>query len=257
MNKLKTFVEFEKHIGGNHADLLNKVQIMGESYTDEKSPFKRILSFTESDGGPILICNNVSLINESNVSKESLYNSYILTKRNNKLSRFTGESFIPKTVKNRNNVKRLTFPIVAIGKKGVKNVYETYNKFNKSENFYHTFHEKIIPKTKYEALFFRNEPIHAVEKINETSKKVNMSTGFKAKLTKIANSVLEKHKMDVYYMKINEDGKGSLFLRDIRKPGVLSESQANILYVAIYEDHYNHNLPFWFKNKMNHVDDNS
>ena len=257
MSKLKTFSDFEKHISGNHSELINKIQIIGESNIAEKSPFSRIDSFDKSNGGPILICNNISMINESNVNKEQLYNSYVLTNRNNKLSKFIGESFIPKTVKNRKNVKRLSFPITAIGKNGTQNVYETYNRFKKSENEYHTFQEKPVPKTKYEVLFFRNEPIHAMEKINESSKHKKINSDFKTKLTHIANSIMKKHKLDVYRMNITESLNNTLFLRGLKKCNDLSESQANVLYVKLYEDYYQYNLPIWFKNKMNQIDDNS
>ena len=257
MNKLKTFSDFEKHISGDHSELINKVQIIGESDNTEKSPFNRIDSFDESDGGPILICNNISMINESSVQKEQLYNSYALTNRNNKLSKFIGESFIPKTVKNRKNVKRLNFPITAIGKNGTKNVYETYSKFKKSENYYHTFQEKPVPKTKYEVLFFKNEPIHATEKINENGRHKKINSDFKTKLTHISDSIMKKHKLDVYCMNITESLNDTLFLRGLKKCSNMSESQANVLYVKLYEDYYQYNLPFWFKNKMNYIDDNS
>ena len=250
MHKIKTFDDFEKHVGGDQKDLLKKVHIIGETTVTKKSPFKRISSLDETNGHPVLLCDNQNIINESNKIKNAFYNSMHFTRMNGQMSKFIGESFIPKTIKNRNGVKKLKFPIVATKKDGGETIYETYNKFKRSENNYSSFQEKIIPKTTYEALFFKNKPIHLIEKNNDSSNEIKLSKDIKKKLSKISNKIQEKYKFDASYIRVNENTLGSLFLEDFGKCNSLTESQANNLYIEIYEDYYDHKLPDWFKNKL-------
>ncbi len=257
MHKLKNFDDFEKHTGGSQGDLLNKIQIIGENTSVKNSPFKKILSLGESNGDPILICDNQSIINESDEFKKTVYNSTFFTKMDGYLSKFIGESFIPKTIKNRNGVKKLKFPIVATRKNGNETTYKTYNKFKRSENDYTSFQEKIIPTVTYEALLFKNEPVHLTETVDNTSKEIKISSDIKKKLTRISKKIQEKYNIDALSIKLNENAKGSLFLKDLNKCNNLTKSQANNLYIAIYEDYYNHRLPSWFKNKIRSLDDNS
>lgn len=252
--KLKSFNEYETYRSGNVKDITGKVQILGENISIENSPFVHIGSVKESNGSPILIFDNIkaSIINESGSSNEHFYNSSNLNSRLNIHSKYANESFIPKSIRNRNKVRKLKFPIEAIGSSGISN-YKTLNRFNNSENVYHTFREKINPRTKYEVLMFRDKPIDMVENINNTytSKKIN--SDMLKKISAISNKINENHKLDVYYIKIYESDRNRLYLSGINKCNRLNEKQANLIYVKLYEDYYKHAVPTWFKNKINEI----
>jgi len=252
--KLKNFDIFEKYLNGKTEDITNKIQILSENLSINNSPFNHISSIDESNGTPILICNNfkISNINESDSIKEHFYNSFNINSRSNFISKYTNESFIPRSTKKRNDIKRLTFPIEAIGT-NINTQYKTLNKFNKSENVYHTFREKINPKTKYEVLMFRNKPIDIVEKINDSYKYKKMDTHINKSISKIVNKINESHKLDVYYIKIYESANGKIYFSGINKCNSLNERQANFLYMKLYEDHYEYPIPTWFKNKINSI----
>ena len=153
---IRSFSEYEKYTNGEESDIVNKVHILIKDENNYKSPFYKIESIDEALNIPVLICNDfkISRLNESDGC--TIYNSFNFRKGYNYFKKYVGESFIPKIVTNRNNVKRLKFPIVATGKHG-SNTYNSLYKFKKSENSYNKFQEKIIPKTRYKVLMFNND----------------------------------------------------------------------------------------------------
>lgn len=253
--KLKNFNEFEIHKNGNVDDIIGKIQILSDSVSIDNSPFTHISSFKESNGNPILILgdNKLTNLNESNLINEHLYNSYNLHSKFNIYKKYANESFIPKSINNRNKIKKLKFPIEALGKGGILSSYKTMNRFNKSENVYHTYREKINPRTKYEILMFRDKPIDMVENINNVYTSKKMSPSILKRITNISNRIGENHKLDVYYIKIYESDKNKIYLSGITKCNRLDEKQANLVYVKLYEDYYKHSVPTWFKNKINEI----
>ena len=223
----------------------------------KKSPFSIISSVEEANGMPILICGDLKIktINESNLEGLKVYNSFNV-KKGDILNQYVGENFIPKTIKNRNKVKGLSFPIVAKGKRG-SNTYGSYHMFKKSENDYSSYQEKPIPRTKYDVLMFKDEPVCMYEKINDTYTSKNISRELGKKLRGISSKIMESHGLDVYHMKIYESVKGNYYLGGIRRCGDLNEKQSSLLYIKLYEDHYGYNVPVWFKNKINSLDANN
>jgi hypothetical protein len=247
---IKSFKDFTNHVSGDEKDLTNKVQIISNGEIYENSPFSITSSLEESNGLPVLICGDFEMksINESIGKDLKVYNSFNL-KKGNILNKFVSENFIPKTVKDRNNVRRLNFPIIATGKNG-SNTYRSFHMFKKSENEYDSFQEKIIPKTKYEVLMFRDKPICAYEKVNDTYKDKNIPSDLYKKIVGISSRIMESHGLDVYHMKIYESTQKKYYLRGVHKCKDLDEKQANLLYIELYEDHYGYSIPTWYKNKI-------
>ena len=254
---IRSFNDFTSYISGNEKELKNKVQILSSGKIHENSPFSVITSLKESNELPTLVCGDpeIKLINESVNKGLNVYNSFNL-KKGNILKRFIGENFMPKTVKDRNNVKRLNFPIIANGKNG-SNTYKSLYMFKKSENDYDSFQEKIIPKTKYDILMFREKPICVYEKINDTYRDKEVSRDLYEKIVGISSKIMESHGLDVYHMKIYESTQKKYYLKGINKCKDLDEKQANLLYIELYEDHYGYPIPTWYKNKITSLNANS
>jgi hypothetical protein len=254
---IRSFKEFENYMSGDEKSVINKVHIITSGEISENSPFSVIPNLEEADGLPVLMCGNFKLkmINESNVNNLKIYNSFNI-KKTNVLNKFIGENFIPKTIKNRTKVKSLKFPIVASGKNGT-NTYNSYHMFKKSENDYNSYQEKIIPKTKYNVLMFKNEPICMYEKVNDKTFHKNISEKLRSKASSISKRIFESHGLEVYNMRIYESTGGNYYLSGISKCDSLNEHQAGLLYVKLYEDHYDYKVPTWFKNKVNSIDVNS
>ena len=255
---IRSFEEFENYANGNQDNLLGKIQILTNEETSNKTPFIQISSIDEASDMPLLVCGDFkwSAINESGKSDLKIYNSYNIKTKGDLLKRFVGESFIPKIVRDRNKAKKLKFPIIASGKKG-SNTYNTPYMFNKSENDYTSYQEKVIPKTKYDILMFRDKPICAYENVNGKYKDKGLQSKIAESASKIAKKILESHGMDAYKLKIYESNKGNYYLGGIYKCDDLNEKQSNLLYIALYEDHYGYNIPTWFKNKVNDIDVNN
>lgn len=253
---IRSFKDFENYISEDESNLKNKVNIITDGKLDKNSPFYVISSLNESRGLPVLMCGDLAIktLNESNPNDSKIYNSFNL-KKVNVFSKYIGENFIPKTIKNRNSVKTLRFPIVAKGKSG-SNIYKSFHMFKKSENDYTSFQEKPIPRTKYDVLMFRDQPISVYEKINDTYTDMLLSKNLQKKITSISSKIIESHGLDVYHMKIYESIEGGYYLGGVRKCSDLDQKQAGLLYIKIYEDHYKYNIPTWFKNKINSLSTN-
>lgn len=251
MNKLKTFTDFEIHIQGDENQIFNKLQILGDNESF-KTPFKRLSSIEESNGSPIVCLTDIKLLNESILTKSIIFNKSPFHKKGNIFSKFIKESFIPKSTSNRKTVKSLSFPIIASGN-GKSTIYETYGKFKKSENVYSSYREKIIPKTKYDVILLKNKPISICENINGKLINKKMNSSFNKSLSKISDKILEKYKLDTFYIRVNETVDGKIYLNKINKITKLNETQSNKLYISLYESYYGHSLPQWFKNKMNKI----
>jgi len=196
------------------------------------------------------------MINESDLNGVKIYNSFNIKRGKNILEKFIGENFIPKTIKNRNKVKGLKFPIVAKNK-NESNTYSSYHMFKKSENDYNSYQEKVIPKTKYEVLMFKDNPVCMYEKVNDKYYHKNISSSLSKKIKSISNKIMESHGLDVYYMKIYESMKGNHYLSGVNRCDNLNKRQSGLLYIKLYEDHYQYPIPTWFKNKINSIDVNS
>ncbi len=249
---IRSFNEYEQYTNGNKEDIVNKIHILTEQDNINNIPFVKINSISEAINAPVLICGDfkISNLNESNMCK--VYNSFNFKKGYDYMKKHVGESFIPKAVNNRNNVKRLKFPIVATG----KNRTTTYNslyKFNKSENDYTTFREKVIPKTKYEVLMFNEDIVSVHEKINGELFEKNISKDINNAIDNITKKISESHGFDAYYLTIYESSSGKYYLSKIKKCKSFNEKQSYQLYVKIYEDHYGYNIPTWFKNKIKDI----
>lgn len=253
---IRSFNEYEKYTNGKEEDIINKVQILINDDNSYKSPFSKIADMKEAIDMPVIICNDfkISKVNESNNS--TIYNSFNFKKGYNYFNKYVGESFMPKTVTNRNNVKRLKFPITATGKGG-SNTYNSLYKFKKSETSYSKFQEKIIPKTRYKVLMFNNEAISVHEKINNESFEKDMSKSLGKAVKNISNKISESHSFDAYYLTIYESTSGKFYLNKLDKCNSLDEKQSYQLYIKIYEHHYGYNIPKWFKNKVRSINVNN
>tara|TARA_B100000963_G_C22632643_1_gene675795 strand:- start:3744 stop:4511 length:768 start_codon:yes stop_codon:yes gene_type:complete len=253
---IRSFNEYEKYINGEEKDIVNKVYILINDEANYKSPFSKIESLNEASNMPVLICNDfrITRLNESN--NYTVYNSFNFRKGYNHLNKYVGESFIPKVVKNRNNVKRLKFPIIATGKNG-SNTYNSLYKFKKSENSYDKFQEKINPKTRYKILMFNNDLVSVHENINNQNFEVVPSKKLSRAIKHINNKVSEGHKFDAYCLTIYESDLGKYYLKSINKCNSLDEKQSYQLYIKIYEHHYGYNIPTWFKNKVRSINVNN
>jgi len=255
---IRSFTEYEKYTNGSIEDIIGKVHAITQENVNYNSPFANIKSLEEANDFPILICSEfkVTKLNESGKIKSKIYNQFNFRKGYNLINKHIGESFVPKTVKDRNNVKRLKFPIVASGKNG-SNTYNSLYMFKKSENDYNSYQEKIVPKTRYEVLMFKNEAVSVYEKINDNRYERNATKDLDKAIKNITGKISESHGLDAYYLTIYESIGGKYYLNKVSKCSSMNEKQANQLYIKIYEDYYGYDLPNWFKNKVRSIDVNS
>lgn len=269
MNKLKSFNEFDEFNSGNIDNFSKKVSIL----VDESMDFKKFdeslfsthvnMDNLNEESSPVLIwkkMNNpkIKQLNEKSGKGKSIYayNKNPLTINGRFFSKFIGEDFIPKTIRSRNKVKGLKFPIVAmhpLKEKKEDSVYNTYNKFQKSESHYTLYQEKVNPRTKYNVVFFKGEPISIKENINHTLYDTfsGSTPAMFEQLSTIAKRVGSAYPLDVFSLNVYESMDGHMYVKGIKSNFDLDKSELNELYVRLYEDYYETKLPVWLKNKIN------
>lgn len=160
--------------------------------------------------------------------------------------KYSGLDFMPKSTNVRKEVKGLRFPIIGdLGKDSQE--FKTYGKFRKSEKSFSNFREKIVPRTKFDVLTFRDEPIHVEERINKLGFDVNIgSFEFLNESKKIANLINREYGPDFYKIRLLE-ANGLVYLDSIVASGELSPAQYLKMYEMAYENSYHSKLPNWFK----------
>lgn len=179
----------------------------------------------------------------------TVYNQSRIPKRKELNDKFRGEPFIPKEVTDRLQIKKMKFPIIAFSANG-SDEFKTYGKFKKSEMPYNSFQEKIIPTSRFEVLVSGKTPIHAQKKINGIPFDLDMVRWpHLEEAAKICERIDEAWSPEYYVVKLMES-KGNLYLDSISRSVDLTPSQGVKLYESAYRDHYQANLPSWFKTKL-------
>lgn len=205
---------------------------------------------TEIDDHPIIIWDNFDIKAKTiNESKAHIYNSVRLPSFGKIRTSLVGESYIAPSTTDRSKVKGLKFPIIAT-KGDESEVFKTYGKYKKSEIFFDSFRQKIVPKTKFDVIAFKGEPIHIQEKINGIGFDADLSRfKYPSQVTKIAKKVNEKFNTDFYHMELLESS-GKLYLNNVTTSAKLSPTQNVKMYEAAYESFYNQRLPKWYRDKV-------
>lgn len=207
-------------------------------------------NFTDIDDYPIILWDNFNIpSNKINESASHIYNAIRLPSFGRIREQLSNESYIAPSTTDRSKVKSLKFPIIA-SKDRESEMFKTYGKYKKSEKFFDSFRQKIIPSTKFDVIAFKGEPIHIQEKINGIGFDADLSRfKYPKQVIKIANKVNEKFKADFYHMELLESS-GRLYLNNVTTSAKLSPTQNVKMYEAAYESFYNRRLPKWYRDKV-------
>lgn len=239
MAKLKRFGEYMVSFSKDPESFARKVAILENEQCSDV--FESILEVTQTSS-PIIVWKEGAKLNESKTHKR-------LPSRDDLLLGFNGEDFAPRSTNDRNKVKELNFPIVGISE-GSRDSLKTIGKFKKSESKYAHFLEEVRPSSKFEAIVFKDEPIHIQENVNWVGFDVDQDR-FKHvdSVGAIAKSVFEKYQPGFYKMGLLESN-GKIYLDSVDNSSSLSPSQRASMYVKAYESFYDRKLPGWFKKKI-------
>ena len=187
-----------------------------------------------------------TLINEN---KNHVFNQRPLPASKQIVLDLEGSEFLPKSTKERANVRSLKFPIV--GWQGDEPIdFRTYGKYKKSEQQFDRFSEKVTPVTRFDVIIFREEPIHLQERVNQMGFDVDEKRFYRMdQVKKIAKSIHEKYSPDFYQATLIDDSQ-RLYLESVSTSAKLSPSQLTKMYEKAYESHYETRLPHWFKQQL-------
>lgn len=155
----------------------------------------------------------------------------------------------PKYVTDRSLVKKMKFPIIAIGSDGEEE-FKTIGRFKKSEKNFSKFTSKPVIKTRFNVICNKKEPIHLQEKINGLGFDVDINSFNQYEnISKIVEKVGEIIPLDFYQATIAETSD-SYYLESLDASSELSPSQSLSLYERAYESHYARKIPSQIKNKL-------
>lgn len=187
-----------------------------------------------------------TLINEN---RNHVFNQKQLPISKQVLQDFDGADFLPKSTSDRAQVHSLKFPITGWNDDQPTD-FRTYGKYKKSEQHFDRFSEKITPVTRFDVIFFREEPIHLQERINQIGFDVDEKRFQRMnQIENIAKQVNEKYSPDFYQATLTDDGS-KLYLESVTTSAKLTPSQLTKIYEKAYESHYETRLPHWFKQQL-------
>lgn len=250
--KLKKFTEYSKFYSKDPRNFEKMVTFASPKenclsiFENIKSPFDFKSARVEN---PIILWNGFSF--DSSQINESLhfFNKKQLPNAKEIVSRLRDSEFLPKSTKERSKVKGLKFPIVcSTGEE--QEEFKTYGKFKKSEKYFTDFREKVIPRTKFDILAFKDSPIHIEEKINGLGFDVNPKEfEFYQESESIIKRINEMCSPDFYQIRLLESD-GKIYFDSITTSSDLSPSQSLKMYETAYESAYSTKLPHWFKQNL-------
>jgi len=195
---------------------------------------------------PLIMWDNFSFNNANESSSPYLYNRTYLQEPAEIIKAMRGESFMPKTVDSRAQVKSLTFPVIGLGTSSPEE-YKTYYKFKSSEKTFPIYQEKVIPTGRYEVLVLDENPVHIIKRVKGVDFDADMSRfKWQDQLSTIIAKVKELSESNVYVVNVLEKNN-RLFLEKVSQEGKLNTAQSVKLYEKLYESHYSTQLPTWFK----------
>lgn len=243
---LKRFDEFARSYSKDPNTFKGQVAIVcNEELASDL--FKKVSAPAHSlpKGMPILVWDEAPLPTNVNESF-SLINKRSLPSQDELYEELNGKAFVPKTVKRRDEVKGLKFPIIGISETR-RDEFKTLGKWKKSEERYGRFREAIRPGTVFEAIYHKNEPIHLMTEKGGLDFDVDLNQ-FKhaAALSEIGECLNSKYSPGFYRARLVESN-GNIFLDSVGSTGRLTPSQLVSIYNEAYESHYGSRLPNWFK----------
>jgi hypothetical protein len=179
----------------------------------------------------------------------TVYNQKSLPTRSELNSEFKDTQFIPNSVTDRSTIKKMKFPIIAKSDDSDEE-FKTYGKFKKSEKSFNSFHEKLIPTSRFEILVSGDSPIHVQKKINQTPFDIDIDQWkHLGEASEICKKINSKWLPEYYTLSLTESN-GKLYLESIGRSSTLTPAQGVKLYESAYEDYYSAKLPSWIKKKM-------
>jgi hypothetical protein len=251
--KLKKFNEYASFYSKDPRNFEKKVAF-ASSEDCGVDVFKKVndsadIKFSMHDT-PIILWNNFDYSQPSiNESTAFVFNSKRVPRFEEVSQEFETEPFLPKTVHSRKEVKRLKFPITGVAKDSTED-FKTYGKFKKSEKSFSKFREKITPRTRFDVLAFKSEPIHIQERINQIGFDVDPDRfKYYTQVESIVEKIKSRYPLDFYHICLTE-ADGKLYLDDITTSTKLSPSQSIKMYETAYSDYYAAKLPNWFKTHL-------
>ena len=199
---------------------------------------------------PVILWNNFNFQKSPlNESSAFVFNSKSLPDFEEISSKFNGADFLPKSTKERSQVKGLKFPIVGIDGTE-RSEFKTYGKFKKGERSFPKFMEKIVPQNRFNVIAFKGEPIHIQEKINKLGFDVDPNRfKYSHAIHKITESLHQEYPLDFYHIELLESG-GKLYLNSLDTSLNLSPSQSIKMYEKAYREYFASHLPGWFKKQV-------
>lgn len=248
----KTFDQYINQYSKDFSNYSNKVGIA----TSESSDFpyfnylKSHFELNESSNDiPIIVSEGFAFESES-INESLTYNINSCPNIEDIRLDFANENFITKEQRSFDSIKKLKFPVTAYHKNGSTD-FKTIGKLRASNEIYHSFREKVIPKTKFKVLSFKGDPISIVETINKFPLDVNIKRfKYLKEVSEISKKLYDKYKLDFYNVEVLESIKGGLYLNGVNKKLDLNPHQSFKVYEAAYEDFYSSRLPNWVKKKM-------
>lgn len=251
--KFKKFNEYLR-IYSKSPELFEKMVIFASSEKVENSLFEEIndSSFFEKNTieKPVVLWNNFKIpgikINENKL----FYNREEFPTFDKILNIFENSKWMTTRIKDRSKVKSLNFPIIA-HKGNTSEEFKTFGKFKKSNIFFDSFQEKVIPSCSFELIVSKNKPIHIQEKINGIGFDIPISS-FKyfSEASLISKKIYENFRLDFYKIDLLEKNN-QVYLGNVSNSSKLEASQLIKLYEVAYENHYETLLPKWFKDQIN------
>lgn len=251
MPRLKKFEDYLISFSKDPSTFEKRVAITSQSETIEafewvRSPFDLDHGFST----PTIVWDNFNFKkNLLNESKTFFFNSTGFPTTEEVFETLGESGFIPRAVSDRASVKKMKFPIIGLNGEE-KEDFKTYGKFKKSEKKFSKFRESVIPRTRFDVISFKKEPIHIQERINGIGFDSDLSRfKYLKEVREITSKLYEKYPIDFYHISVLEKDD-RLYLESASTSFNLTPSQSYQMYVKAYESYYELRLPTWFKNQV-------
>jgi hypothetical protein len=249
--KLKNFKSYSEYYSKDPNNFEKKIALASSG--SQHPLFENFSTFddaiTATKSVPVIIWGNFrfSSMNENFCSV--VYNQGNIPSKKEISAVFKEEDFVPKVVKDRSLIKKMSFPITGVFGEEEED-FKTYGQFKKSERFFDHFKEKLVPTSKFEVLAVDGKPVHAHKKIINNSFDIDL-TRWKhlGEAESICKKIHSKYSPDFYVVSLLE-ANGQLYLDSITRNIDLTPVQSVRLYEAAYRKYYETDLPYWFRKKV-------
>jgi hypothetical protein len=206
MARLKKFDDYLTAYSKDPATFEKRVAITSQSETIGtfewvKSPFDLDSGFST----PTIVWDGFDFKKHPlNESRAFFFNSAGFPSTEEVFETLGESSFVPRSVSDRAAVKKMRFPIVGMGD-GESESFKTYGRFKRSEKRFSKFRESVVPRTRFDVIVFKREPIHIQERINGIGFDADLSRfKYLKEVNEITERLHEKYPIDFYHVSLLE-----------------------------------------------------